>query len=173
MASPPSGFMNLGAVVEDSPSIKISREVYQLVTGIPKVVQFQSVISMKAEIAFKLYTNSFFQAQFMLGNTTSITTVTTIGSGTITTQYLGGASIANYALLGVADFTNGSQVVHEFPKVSPKGDWEESYKPEAPQMQMNFEALGVATSIGACMEQTVGKRHYMSGDGATCTGIIT
>jgi len=170
VGSPPSGFLDLGAVVEDTPSISISRGKYELQTGIPKVTQYQVVTEMSAEISFSLYTNSWWQAQFMLGNETTITTVTTIASGTIKTQYIGKATLASYALLGVADFINGSQLIHEFTKVKPSGDWTEEVRPDdANAMQMTFDAMGLQTWVSSdCQELVLGKRHYLNGDGEVC-----
>ena len=170
VSSPPSGFMDLGAVVEDTPSVRISREVYSLSTGMPKVVQYESIVAVGAEIGFSLYTNSWWQAQFALGNATIITTVTTIASGAVSTAYFGKATIRNFALLGVCDFANGAQIIHEFPKVSPAGDWEEALRPgEVNQMPFSFNALGFIDTIDSCKHLIVGKRHYVNGDGVLCT----
>lgn len=170
VSSPPSGFLYLGATVEDSPSIRISREKYSLSTGIPKVIQYEKIVGVSGEISFSLYTNSWWQAQFALGNVNSITTVTTVASGAIVTQYYGKGAIVNYHLLGVADFTNGVQVIHEFPKVSPSGDWEETFRPsDANTMPFAFTAIGYQTIIGSCTELVLGMRHYISGDGVDCT----
>lgn len=167
--SPPDGFVHLGAVVEDTPTIRVTREMYKLETGIPKVIQMQTILNLGAEISFSLYSNSFFQAQFMLGNT-AITTVSTIASGSISTQYYGKSTITKYHLLGVADFLNGSQVIHEFPKVTPSAGWEEALRSnEASKMQLTFTAEGYKTTIDSCSHLIIGKRHYMNGGGQTCT----
>lgn len=168
MESLPTGFMDMGAVVEDTPVIRIGREKHQITTGIPRMVQYEEILGLTGAIEFSLITNSFWQAQFMLGNVSTITTVTTIASGSVSTQYYGRAQITNYALMGVADFTNGSQVIHEFPKVSPTGDFEESLRPDTPNMPFAFEAIGLETVVDSCTELVLGKRHYINGDGVEC-----
>jgi len=168
--SPPAGFVDLGAVVEDTPSVTITREVYELKTGIPKVTQLQVVTEMSAEVSFSCYSNTNFHAQFSLGNDTSITTVTTIASGAVATEYYGKSTLQKFALLGVADFLNGSQVIHDFTKVAPSGDWTEEIRPsDAYAIPMTFSAMGVSTTINSCTELILGKRHYINGDGETCT----
>ncbi len=174
----PTGFIDLGAVVEDSPTVTISRTKYKLETGLPKMVQHEEIIGVSGKIEFQLYSNSFHKVQFALGNewytyngvtTTAITTLTTIASGTVFTQYLGTKDINKYALLGVADFTNGFQVIHEFGKVSPSDDWTEAIKPDnAGQIPMSFDAMGYSTVLGSCTELIIGKRHYVSNLGVTC-----
>jgi hypothetical protein len=174
----PTGFIDLGAVVEDSPTVTVSRTKYKLETGLPKLIQYESIVGVSGKIEFQLFSNSFHKVQFALGNewytyngvtTTSITTLTTIASGTVFTQYLGTKDINNYALLGVADFTNGFQVIHEFGKVSPADDWTENIKPDGVHpLPLSFDALGYETTLGSCTELIIGKRHYVSNLGVTC-----
>ena len=162
--SPPSGFYSMGTVVEDSPTIRVSREKYQLELGIPKIVAYETVMSVGAEISFSIYSNSFWQAQFALGNT-DITTIATVGTATAETQYIGKCNITYYHLLGVADFYNGSQVVHEFPRVSPANEWEEAFRPDAANgMPLSFTAQGYKTTIDSCSQLIVGMRHYFGPD---------
>lgn len=167
LESPPSGFYHLGAVVEDSPSITVSREKYTLSTGLPKSPQYETILGVSAQISFRLYTMSFYQAQFALGNSSTITTVTTIASGAVQSQYYGLDAIEEYYLLGVADFMNGIQVVHDFPKVSPADDFTDEFRTQAPEMQMTFNALSTVQTIGGCRQQVLGKRHYIN-SGTTC-----
>lgn len=76
----PSGYADLGAVVEDSPSFKVNRDIFQLNTGIPAVTQYQAVIGMTGTFEAMLHSNSWRKVQTALGNYTYSTTVTTIGS---------------------------------------------------------------------------------------------
>lgn len=43
---PPVGFRNLGAVVEDSVTLTVSREKFQLSTGIPRNLQYEAVMGI-------------------------------------------------------------------------------------------------------------------------------
>lgn len=165
--SPPSGFYFMGPVVEDSPSVVITREKYTLDTGLPRSRAYEEILGVSATISFRLYSNSFYQAQFALGNVSTITTITTIASGAVQTQYYGLSQITNYALLGVADFTNGYQVVHDFPKVSPSGDFTEEFRQAAPEMPFSFNAMSVPTTVNGCLQPVLGKRHFIA-TGATC-----
>jgi len=165
--SPPSDFLSLGAVVEDSPTVTISREKYTLDTGIPRSRAYEEILGVNATVSFRLYSNSYYQAQFALGNESDITTVTTIASGDIQTQYYGLSTLTNYYLLGVADFTNGYQVVHDFPKVSPADDFTEEFRASAPEMPLSFNALSVPTTVNGCLQPVLGKRHFIN-TGATC-----
>jgi hypothetical protein len=169
ISSLPAGFLDLGAVVEDTPTVRVTREKYQLDVGLPRVRQIDQVIAVGAEISFSLYTNSWWHAQFALGNVTTIATVTTIASGAVNTQYLGRSVNKYFTLLGVADFINGVQVIHEFPKVSPSGNFEDMFRPsDASKMPFTFQALGVVATIDGCTDLVVGKRHYINGDGVPC-----
>ena len=168
MAALPTGFLDLGSVVEDTPSIKVTRSKYQLKLGIPKVLQYEQVTEVSAEIGFSIYSNTAWQAQFALANS-AMTTVTTVNSATADTLYLGKNTVVYYTLLGVADFLNGSQVVHEFTKVTAGGDFEEAFRPEAANaIKLTFAALGVPTTIDSCSHLCVGKRHYF-GPNNECT----
>lgn len=178
LANPPAGYVHLGGVVEDTPSLSISREKYQIITGIPRVPQYQAIIGVNGKLEFSLWSNSYHKVQYALGNlwysynsvtTTSVTTLTTIASGEVFTQYLGTKNINEFALLGVADFINGAQVIHELGRCSPADDWQESFKPDAAgQVPMSFDLLGYETTLGSCTELIVGKRHYISSAGVTC-----
>ena len=169
ISTPPAGFMDLGSVVEDSPVVRVTKEFFELKTGLPRTLQYRKVIDVTAEIEFKIYSHSWWQAQFALGNASTITTVTTVASGSITTQYFGKATVQEFALLGVTDFINGDQVIHDFGKVTPSANFEEMFRAdELSQMTFSFQAFGLITTIDGCAHMTVGKRHYASGDGVTC-----
>lgn len=162
--SPAAGFYDMGTVVEDSPTIRVTREKYQLELGIPKTIQYQTVMRVAAEIEFGIYSNTFWQAQFAFANT-DLTTVATVGTATAEVQYIGKCDITYYHLLGVADFYNGSQVVHEFPRVTAADDWEEAFRPdEANAMNLSFTAEGYTQTIDSCSQLILGKRHYFGPD---------
>jgi hypothetical protein len=65
---PPSGFTWLGAVVEDSPSVTVSRDLFQLQTGVPRVLQYQAVTTVAGRFECQLYSNSPRKVQYALGN---------------------------------------------------------------------------------------------------------
>jgi hypothetical protein len=163
--SPPTGYMHLGTVVEDTPTIRMTREKYQLELGIPRGLAYEAVIAVSGEISFGIHSNSFWQAQFALGNVESITTVTTIASGSVFTQYYGTATNQKYAVMGVADFIDGRQVVHEFRKCSPADDFEETFRSEAPNMPFTFNAISYITTVYGAQRRIVGMRHFVEADG--------
>jgi len=79
-AAPPAGFINLGAVVEDSPSLTITREKYELDTGIPKIRQFEVVTGMNGSLAIELHSYSWRKLQYALGNFTAVSSATAVTS---------------------------------------------------------------------------------------------
>ncbi len=85
-SSPPAGFVALGAVVEDSPTVNITRGLYQLATGIPAQLQYQKVTEFGAGITATLYSFDPKKVQYALGNVDPInsleTTVVSLSSVT-------------------------------------------------------------------------------------------
>jgi hypothetical protein len=84
----PTGFFDLGAVVEDTPSFKVTREIFQLKTGIPSVLQYQAVTGLEGTFEVSLHSNSWRKAQVAMGNyayTSGYTVLTSISS--VTNQY--------------------------------------------------------------------------------------
>jgi hypothetical protein len=100
ISSPPSGFYDLGSVVEDTPSLKTSRKKFALETGVPMVRQYEAVIGLTATFECKLHSNSWRKAQFILGNytytssATALGTITSLNGQNSITLSAGGASIA-------------------------------------------------------------------------------
>lgn len=83
-----------------------------------------------------------------------------IGSYEYVRQVFGGSTIKYYKLLGVADFINGIQVVHQLFKVSPADEVTEEFRPDQnTRIPLNFNALGVETQIGSCTELVIGDRY--------------
>jgi hypothetical protein len=235
VASPPTGFVSLGAVVEDSPTMTYSREKFQLQTGIPMVTQFESIQSMEGRFECQLHSNSWRKVQYALGNYTAVASATVVSTvesvvatnhftlteaptsitrwrtyifgaveadfddvdgveSTVTSitsveslytiyveptptktvaadwvvgvydyvrQVFGGSTIKYYKILGVSDFVNGVQVVHQMFKVSPTDEFTEEFRPDTnSRFPLAFSALGVETIIGSCTELVVGDRYY-------------
>lgn len=236
--APPSGFKNLGAVVEDTPTIEVTREQFELETGIPKILQFSVTNRMTGTFNATLYSNSWRKLQFALGNYTAVsshTVVTSISSVsnqnviTLTTtsasltvgrqiviasntvalgfdavdgietqiaskhsdgltyflsptpirtptdgqyvgyyayvqQAVGTARNTYYHLLGVCDFVDGSQIVHQMVRVKPAGTWSENISPDnVAQIPLSFQAFGFSDAAipGATgTELIVARRIY-------------
>jgi hypothetical protein len=237
----PSGFHDLGAVDEATPSLTVTREKFMLDTGLPRIRQFEAVTGLEGQLAFTLHSNHWRKVQVALGNyvatsnaqgvgsissvhsngltfvlastpTTplavgqtvilsslsfdaidalevrigsintdnltftikdtpikSVTTGLTVGVYSKVTQYIGGRRIRYFHVLGVADFIDGAQVVHELKKASPAEGWEEAFTPEANgKVPITFNALGQNTYIGSCQEQVIMLRHYFPPLSETC-----
>jgi hypothetical protein len=239
LASLPSGFFDLGAVVEDSPNFTASRGKFQLQAGIPAVLQFEAVTGLEGTFEIALHSNSWRKVQFGLGNVSAIsstTDVATIASvtdrNTITfadttdldslpvgrqiviaavsadydnadatetrissilsdgvavklsptpiatptandivgfyqyvESFIGTSQLRNHVLLAVADFIDGSQVVHQFYKVSPGDEFNEVIGPtENERIPLSFNAYGVAESavpgLGGKSELVIARRLY-------------
>lgn len=236
----PTGFFDLGAVVEDTPSLKISREKYQLETGVPMVLQFEAVMKVGGTFECQLHSNSWRKLQFALGNYTAVssaatlgavasvvsasaytldnttaaeslavgqtvvfasnyanldrpdafesritsfaiggnddtvvyldpapTSATSIGTGWIAAKYayvrqvFGSSQNQYYALLGVADFIDGTQVVHYIKKATPANELTEEIRPGQNQrIPLSFNFFGTETIIGSAIELTVGERYF-------------
>lgn len=238
----PSGFYDLGSVVEDSTSFKVTREKFTLETGLPKVRQFEAVMGLEGTFEGRLHSASWRKVQFALGNYAAVSSAVALGSissvhssgltfvlsstpttplvvgrlvvcssgtsydapdalevviasinndnrtftvkdtpfKTITTglvlaiydrvtQWIGGRSVRYYSVLGVADFLDGSQIIHEMRKVSPANDWEESFRPDQNGMvPLSFSMLGFNVQMASCTEQVIAGRHYFPPISTTC-----
>lgn len=110
--SPPSGFTWLGAVVEDTPQVTISREKFQLNTGVPRIIQYEAVTSVAGRFECSLYSHSPRKVQYALGNVlphniiTDASSVTAISS----TESLSAYCIT-LAASPVTDWAVGNYVV--------------------------------------------------------------
>jgi hypothetical protein len=231
----PTGFTDLGAVVEDSPALTVARTKFDLRTGIPQVLRFQAVMAVDGRFTISLHSNSQRRVQFAMGNiepvnmlattpwpvvttpapsdrmsltldsslslavgdyivaetnssTMSVTEneakISSISSGTIyfnspglpntpavddnVTQLTGirlpaGTSqLKHYRLLGVADFIDGIQIVHDFQDVVPGGEWTEAIQPgQNGMIALNYDAFGyTSTTYGATSELIVMERFW-------------
>ena len=57
VASPPAGFVHMGAVRDDSPQLTIQKENFQLATGIPMVLRYQTTMRIVGEFQIVLHSN--------------------------------------------------------------------------------------------------------------------
>lgn len=154
ISSPPSGFADLGAVVEDSPTLSITKTKYQLELGLPKALQYEAIIGVKGELAISVYGKSNAIAQYCSG--TDIVTLGTFG----TRMAYGRTTIKKFAVLGVADFVDGTQVVHKFQEMSIKPEYQEAIKPDQVGiLSLGFDAYSQISTIHG-NERIVGERIY-------------
>lgn len=242
----PTGFVDLGAVVEDTPTFSVTRGKFDLKAGIPSVSQFQAIVNLEGTFEVTLHSNSWRKVQYAFGNVTPVSSTTelsTIASVTdrntitfanttdvqslpigrqftiaptaaefdkgdaietrvasitsdgltffllptpihtptandvvgfydVVCLYVGTTKIREHVLLGVADFTDGSQVVHEFFKVTPGDEFTEEIRPtENARIPLSFDALGVVRSDipGVSSSQlVVARRCYFPAVDASC-----
>jgi len=245
----PTGFRNLGAVAEDSVTMSLTREKFQLSTGIPKVLGYEAIMGVSGILEAQLIARRGTLAYFGLGGlppvapvpaaifqVMSVLSQSVISCSSMPPSWIasleagmlfaGGASsspapndelnttndayliswveiflpdgvtltfspgfpntivpgdvihdqdyqqqpfganrITRFHLLGVADFIDGVQVVHDFPEVSASGDWVEEFKPDQEaRIPMKFEAHGFAQSTydNSISHLTVGERFWFS-----------
>lgn len=220
LTSLPTGFVDLGAVVEDTPSFTVTRGKFQLDAGIPAVRQFEAVTALEGNFEISLHSNSWRKIQYAFGNFSAVssaslistvasvtdrntftltdttisdtltvgkqitlavageedkadaveTRITSITSDLLTyfvsptpiktpavadsiytygivRQHVGTSQIRQHVLLGVADFIDGSQVIHHFFKVTPGEEFAEEIRPaENERIPLSFNAFGVCVS---------------------------
>jgi len=235
---------DLGAVVEDSPSLRVARSPFQLKTGLPQTLQYEAIMGVEGTFEFALYSSENRKVKYALSNVepinitkantpdgtcsdtcdlyklvwastpsyiprvgdtviTGSATMTDISSRYIRTSEnesivtsisindgilyfangfpntpqdgdlfdvllgtklpLGGTAIKKWSMIGVADFMNGVQVVHYFPKVSSAGEWAEQIRPDnVGRIAMQFSLYGYSsyTYAGSTEQLIVGERYY-------------
>ncbi len=76
----PAGFEDLGAVVQDSPTLNVTREKFQLNLGIPAVLQKEFIVGLDGTFEIALHTNSWRKAQFAFGNVSPISSTTVLST---------------------------------------------------------------------------------------------
>lgn len=245
VSSPPAGFIHLGAVAEDSPTVSVQRQLYQLYTGAPRVLRYQATQQITGQIQGVLLTNRNSRAFTSLGgirmyhvpqtvasawatitsvvdrqtvlvtsvpmvatiaignmvvtdttatinqtfNEALVSSIATAGSGYAITlanphgfpslpvqsnpffaialdRYaLGTAVLPRFHILGVSDFFNGGQVVHDFQLAVPTGQLVEQIRSgQEIRMPYSFDLLGytVTTPFALVGEQVVGERIYIA-----------
>lgn len=70
------------------------------------------------------------------------------------------STLRSYRLIGVADFTDGVQLVHDFQKVQPSGEFVDIIRnTENPKIPFTFDAFGLSDS-NYSGELNVGERHF-------------
>jgi len=224
--NPPTGFVDLGAVVEDSPSISVTRNKFSLDSGIPAVRTFEAVIGLEGTVEFTLHSFSWRKVQFAFGNvaavssTTFLSTIASVTAQNVITfanttdveslvlgrqfviaataaafddadavetrvesitsdgltfllnptplntisaddavgiydfvqEFVGTNKLRQHRVLGVADFINGQQVVHDFFKVVPGDEFTEEISPgENQRTGLTFTAFGLErTDVPGC-----------------------
>ncbi len=154
IGSPPANFVDLGAVVEDSPTLTITKSKFQLELGIPKALQYEAMMGVKGEMSLSIYGKSNDIAKYGAG--TDIVSMGTFG----TRIAYGKTTLKKFAILGVADFIDGTQVVHYFHEMSLKPDYVEAIKPDQVGMlALGFDAYSHISTIHGG-ERIVGERVY-------------
>lgn len=229
----PTGFRSLGAVVDDSVTLTITREKFQLMTGLPKVLQYEAVIGMSGRMQAVLHSFSPRKAQYALGNFDPVNTLINTSSGissvtnhnvlslshtnqlavgdmvvyhpssatslpigqseaeivsissnlvyfatpgfdvlpttagfvakyTAVKQAIGTSRITRYAMIGLADLLDGSQIQHYVPKVAPGAEFTEAIKHvENWRMPVSFDIYSQLTAgFGPTSEQVLVQRWY-------------
>ena len=236
----PTGFRDLGAVVEDSVSVSAERTNFQLDAGLPQVRQFEETTAIDASVSFQLHSFSWRKLQYALGNYSAVSSATAMGTiasvtdaGVVTlssttpaaslsvgdhvviaasgeedfadatetqivsiendnktyhfeptllvtpsdndnvykydyvVQHFGTAKNTNYQLLGVADFTNGAQLIHHFPKVAPAASVNEEIRPDQNQrINLEFSAFGTTQSVQGNDELVTHMRYHFPKTGS-------
>lgn len=154
--SPPAGFTDLGAVVEDTPAVTITREKFQLKLGLPKALQYEQIIGVDGSIVATVYAKTNDVVEKALG--VSKVSISTIGDRVP----FGGTTVKKYSIIGMADFVDGSQVVHHFPEVSVKPEFVENVRPDdAGKVAVGFDAYSFISTIHN-NERVVGERVYFT-----------
>lgn len=154
ISSPPAGFTLIGAVKEDTPNLMIKREKYQLKLGLPKSLQYEAIIGLDGEFKVEVYCKTNDSMKLAMG--VDITSISTLG----TRLPFGRTTIKHYALIGVADFVDGSQVVHYFPHASVKPEVTEAIKSnDAHMINFGYDMYSYISTIHGS-ERIVGERFY-------------
>lgn len=231
------GFVWLGAVVEDTPQLTVSREKFQLMTGIPKSLQYEAITQVAGKFECSLYTISPRRTAYALGNVDPLNVTKTGGTSfasinSVTNKYIvtlagtpaGGLSVNDYivtasattgiaqsvneaqvssingltivfgtpsllttpsanhflakitavkqpygtkelrkyALVGLADFVDGAQVIHYLPKVAPGGEFVEAIRPDdVGKIPLSFDAYALSNSDYGVSGLVVGHRYWL------------
>lgn len=244
VSSPPGDFIYMGAVQEDTPQLTINKDIYRLMTGVPRVLQYQAVVGVSGELVMTFHSNRGSRVYASLGGlkhyhqatspwavvnsvvsrtellvtstagvgglavgdlavtdtsanitgTFNEAFVTSIAAMTGNTLYrvffangggfpvlpvvsnpiyevahvrnaLGSKVLPFFRILGVGDFLNGSQVIHDFKKATPRGQWVEQLRNAADaRVPAIFDLFGysVDTPYTSTDELIVGERYWFS-----------
>lgn len=96
----PTGFRALGAVVEDQVSLTLTKELFQLQTGIPRVLQYSAVIGVSGRLEVLFHSFSQRVMAYAMGNVDPQNTVNTIVTLASSAQQYTQIALAN-AIPGV------------------------------------------------------------------------
>lgn len=170
ISSPPSAsWYNVGAVVDDTPTLTLQREKFELVTGIPRVVQYQQVMALRGSYRVMLHSKDWTKMVYALGNTAADTTnwPTTPVTTSYVVQHYGTRQLQEYVALAVTDFIDGTQLVQHMYRCKVSDELEEMYRPDQEgRVPINFDLLAQITTIGTIPELTVGRRVQFGPDGS-------
>lgn len=156
IATPPTGFVDVGAVVEDTPVLTVTREKYQLRLGIPRALQYEQIIGVDGQFVCTVWAKSNDIVAKALGVDIVACTIAT----NVTRVPFGRTTINKYAIIGIADFVDGTQVVHYFNEVSVKPEYSENIRPdEAGRVVMGYDCYSHISTIHGD-ERIVGERFY-------------
>lgn len=169
ISSPPASFVDLGAVVDDTPKLTVDRDKFEIRTGIPRVLQYQQIVALDGKMEAQLESKDYSKVDYSLGNTDPDTSswATTPASDDYVIQYLGTRQLKEFVLLGVTDFIDGTQVVHHLQRAKPGGTFEEMYRPDQEgRVNLNFDLLATETYISSVAELIIGTRYQFGPDGS-------
>lgn len=234
----PTGFYDLGAVVEDTPSLTISKELFTLSTGIPAIRQYEVLTGLDGTVEFSLHSSSWRKLQVALGNYTAVSSATLLASvlsvtnanvftftATLTSamtvgdqvtiartstlndidqpetvirsivsktdsllsvycvpafplgsspstaynlysypyieQTYGSAIQREFTLLGVADLLDGTQIVQEFYRCRPAGEFTREITPEQNVIiPLTFNLFGVNKTVRGAQQLVLAREFY-------------
>lgn len=149
---PPSGFTYLGAVDEEQSAIKYNTVYFDLPLTVFDNPDHREIESFSAEASFELLGATAENWSYAIG----------CGGPTGSSDKVpyGTHEVYEYSILGVADLLDGSQVVHYFPRVTPKADTEEKFGlAKNSRVLLKFDALPVETIVSSLTQVTVGHRY--------------
>lgn len=150
-------FASAGAVVEDTPTLTVTKEKYQLSLGLPKALQYEAVIGVQGSFAISVWAKSNTVAALAAG-----VDIQTIGVTGGTRMPFGRTTIRRYALLGITDFVDGSQVVHYFPDATVMSEMTEEIRPdEAAKIAFSYDMRSYISTIHGS-ERVIGERFYFT-----------
>jgi hypothetical protein len=171
ISTPPTSFVWTGAVVEDSPQLTVTREKFQLKTGIPRVTQYEQIMAVDGVFKCMLHSKDWDKWMFALGNTVPDTTnwASTPGTANYVIQYYGTRQQLEYVGIGVTDFIDGTQIVHHFHRMVAASEIEEAYKADQEgRVPLNYNLLAKKITLSGADELVVATKYTFGPDG---TGV--
>jgi hypothetical protein len=152
---PPAGFVDLGAVEEDSAKLSVTRKKFKIEAGSPRQVVFVAVDGIEGKFSIKLHSNHWTKFVFASGAGAVV-----VGTGA--KAAMGTSLLPELALLGVADFIDGSQVIHYLPACINDDEVKEEIKSsQNERIELNFVSYGYQSfDYGGQAEWVVCERYY-------------